>query len=128
MLPAIAALAYTALMGLHFVGYYTDVRSAPPDTIVDYTIATMLFAPLGLVLGALIGRWRAALLPLTSLVFAAAMLVASELDDRYAAVAEDRGGVVGFDWFGVAGVVCSFAIPGVLAGVSARKLLRRYDA
>jgi hypothetical protein len=113
----VAALLYVALLGAFFVDYYLAVRRAGTDEIVDYTPVVILLALVGLIVGVLIGRWWAVALPLTTFAFAAVMAVVGVLDDRYSAVAPDRGGVVGFDWFGVAALVCVYALPAVAIGV-----------
>lgn len=121
----VVALVYAGLMGWHFASYYLDVRSAPPDTIIDYNAATILFGPISLLAALVIARWWAVALPLTAFPFALAMLIAGEFDERYARVAEDRGGVVGVDWFGVAAALCYFGIPGALLGAGSAELVRR---
>jgi hypothetical protein len=105
------------LLGAFFVDYYLAVRGGAPDEIVDYTSVVILLAVAGLILGLLVGRWWAAALPLATFPFGAAMAVVASLDDRYRAVAPERGGAVGLDWFGIAALVSLYAVPAVTLGV-----------
>ena len=125
MLRAAVAVAYVALVALFFVGYYTDVRSAPPDTIVDYTILVIWLGLISFVPGLLIGRWWSALLPLAAFPIAAVMLVVAEFDESYSRIASDRGGEVGRGWFGVAFLLCTFALPSAFIGAGLGHLARR---
>ena len=125
MLRAAVAVTYVALVALFFVGYYTAVRSAPPDTIVDYTPVVVWLGFISFVPGLLIGRWWSALLPLMAVPFAAVMLVVCEVDESYSSVASDRGGEVGTGWFGVAFLLCTFALPSALIGAGLGRLARR---
>jgi hypothetical protein len=118
----VVCLIYTALTAWFFASYYIDVRGAPPDTIVDATPALYLLALAGLVAGLLIGRWWVLALPLIAFPVAALMLVTGALDDRYSEVAADRGGVSGIDWFGIAALVCAFAVPAAAVGAGMRAL------
>jgi hypothetical protein len=117
-----AAVLYAALVGAVFIGYYVDVRGAPPSTIVDYTPAVFYLAMAGLLLGILSGRWWAIPMPLISFFMAAVLLVIGTLDERYSKVAPDRGGVVGLDWFGVAALFCVYAVAAAAFGVGLRAL------
>jgi hypothetical protein len=105
------------LLGAFFVDYYLVVRGGAPDETVDYTSVVILLAVAGLILGLLVGRWWAAALPLATFPLGAAMAVVPSLDDRYRAVAPDRGGAVGLDWLGFAALVCLYAVPAVVVGV-----------
>jgi hypothetical protein len=113
----LAAALYVALLGASFVDYYVRVRGAAPDETVDYTPVVILLALAGLILGLLIGRWWVTALPLATFPFAAVMGLVASLDDRYRALAPDRGGAVGLDWFGVAALVSLYAVPAVAVGV-----------
>jgi hypothetical protein len=113
----LAAALYVALLGASFVDYYATVRGAAPDETVDYTPVLILLSLVGWALGLLIGRWWATALPLATFPFAAVMGLVASLDDRYRAVAPDRGGAVGLDWFGVAALVSLYAVPAVVLGV-----------
>jgi hypothetical protein len=115
-LRALAALVYVAVLVLLFVGYYREVRSAPPGTIVDYTIAAFWIGVFAFLPALVISRWWGALLPLVSFPIAAVLLVVGELDEDYAAIAEDRGGPLGAEWFEAAFILCMFAVPAALLG------------
>ncbi len=117
-----AAVLYAALVGAVFIGYYVDVRDAPPSTLVDYTPAVLYLAMASLLLGILSGRWWAIPMPLIAFLMAAVLVVIGTLDDRYSKVAPDRGGVVGLDWFGVAALFCVYAVPAAAFGVGLRAL------
>ena len=125
MLRAATAVVYVALVTLFFAGYYGTVRAAPPDTIVDYTAMTITVGVVSFVPALLIGRWWALLLPLVSFPIAAAMVIIGHTDNAYSAVAADRGGAVGADWFFVAFILCTFAVPAAFLGVAVARVLRR---
>jgi hypothetical protein len=120
MIRLVGSLVHAASVGAFFAGYYLTVRSAPPDTIVDFTSIILLLAPISLVSGAFIGRWWAIVLPLIAFPMAALMVVIGAVDDRYSRVAADRGGAVGVEWFAVAALVCAFAVPAAAFGAGLR--------
>ena len=125
MRRVVVALAYAGLVGWHFLSYYLDVRSAPADTIIDYTFAFILFGPISFLTGLLIARWWAVILPLVAFPFTAMMLVVAEFDDRYAQLARDRGGELGAEWLGLAALFCYFAVPGAALGAGLGEAVRR---
>jgi len=100
-----------------FGGYYVDVRRAPTSPLVDYTPTVLYVAIASLLLGVLAGRWWAIVMPLVAFVVAPILLLIGTLDDRYSAVAPDRGGVLGPEWFGVAALYCVYAVPAAAFGV-----------
>ena len=122
MVRRAAPFLYAALLAAFFASYYIDVRSAPPNTIVDYNVVVILLVLPTLLAGVLIGRWWAIALPLVAFPIAALMLVIGTLDDRYVDVAADRGGVLGLDWFGVSALVCAFTVPAAAFGAGLRVL------
>src|SRR5215218_3087685 len=122
-----ASLLYAALVGAFFVGYYVDVRRAPPHAIVDYTPAVVLLAVVTVVPGLLIGRWWAVGLPLVAFPAAALMMVIAAFYDGYSDIASERGGVVGLDWFGVAALVCFYAVPAAAFGAGLRAWGRMWE-
>jgi hypothetical protein len=124
-LRLLAALAYVALLVLLFVSYYREVRGAPPGTIVDYTVAAFWIGVLSFVPALVIGRWWATLIPLVSFPIAAVLLVVGELDEDYAAIAEDRGGPLGAEWFAAAFILCMFAVPAAFLGAGIGHRFRR---
>jgi hypothetical protein len=122
-----AALLYAALVGAMLSGYYVDVRAAPPNTLVDYTPTVFYLALASLVLGVLVGHWWTIAIPFFAFPVATALLVIGTLDEQYSAIAPDRGGVVGVDWFGVAALYCVYAVPAAAFGVGLRAVGSRCE-
>ena len=113
----VAAALYVALLCASFVDYYFVVRGAARDEIVDYTPVLIVLAFGAFTLGLLAGRWWVLALPFATFPFAGAMAVVAALDEQYRATAPDRGGVAGLDWFGVAALICLYAVPAASIGV-----------
>ena len=120
-------MAYAALIGGFFIAFYAEVRAAPPDTIVDATSLVVLLGLVSPAFGILVGRPWAIALPLAAFPVAAVMAVIGAVDDRYGDVARDRGGEVGAGWFGIATLVCFYAVPGIAIGVGLFGLGRRLE-
>jgi hypothetical protein len=77
--------------------------------------------------GLLIGRWWGVVLPLVAFPASALMMVIAAFDDGYSDIASDRGGVVGLDWFGVAALVCFYAVPAAAFGAGLRAWGRMWE-
>ena len=111
------AAAYVLLVVAAFANVYVSQRSATSSEIVDATPVVLLLALLAFVIGLVIQRWWAVLLPCSAVP--CALAVAAAQPDR--TLGADRG--VG-DWIAFAGLVPLFGCIAAAAAVGAVALGR----
>ena len=106
---------YVALLGLLVGSAYEVERSPEPNVVVDWFGALFLLGLLTFIVGVVIGRWWALLLPLIAFQFAVLAIFVAALDTGYTG---ERSEILT-----VATIfILFFGIPSMVAGVGFWKL------